>query len=155
MRLRRLAKVSLKNLTDSLTAPPARNVRRQVFKAIAASLAMVVLLAAVLHFSGDALLNRFLRPKLEQAFSAHLPGSSLRLGALHYDFWSNRLGCDSVAMTRTDGAPASAGSISATGVYWGRLLVGKPNPVQIFSSAQLEVTNLSACLLYTSDAADE
>ena len=120
--------------------------RARVFKAIAASLAIVVLVAAVFHFSGDALLNRFLRPKLEQAFSAHLPGYSLRLGALHYDFWSNRLGCDSVAMTRTDGALASAGSISATGVHWGRLLVGKPNPAQIFSSAQLEVTDLSAVL---------
>ncbi len=113
---------------------------------MAASLAIVVLVAAVFHFSDDALLNRFLRPKLEQAFSAHLPGSSLHLGTLRYDFWSNRLGCDSVAITRTDGAPASAGSISATGVHWGRLLVGKPNPAQIFSSAQLEVTDLSAVL---------
>ena len=120
--------------------------RSRVLKAIAASLAIVVLVAAVFHFCGDALLNRFLRPKLEQAFSAHLPGSSLHLGALRYDFWNNRLGCDSVAITRTDGAPASAGSISATGVHWGRLLVGKPNPAQIFSSAQLEVTDLSAVL---------
>jgi hypothetical protein len=107
---------------------------------------MVVLFATVFHFSGDVLLNRFLRPKVEQAFSAHLPGYSLHLGALRYDFWSNRLRCDSVAMTRADGAPASAGPISATGVHWGRLLVGKPNPAQIFSSAQLEVTDLSAVL---------
>ena len=120
--------------------------RARVFKAIAASLAIVVLVAAGFHFCGDALLNRFLRPKLEQAFSAHLPGSSLHLGALRYDFWSNRLGCDSVAVNRTDGAPASAGSISATGVRWSRLLVGNPNPAQIFSSAQLEVTDLSVVL---------
>ncbi len=149
MRLGRLAKVSLKNLTAPVAASPARNIRKraQAIKAIAASLAIVVLVAAVFHFFGDALLNLFLRPKLEQTFSAHLPGASLHLGALRYDFWRNRLGCDSVAMTRKDGAPASAVSISLTGVHWGRLLAGKPNPAQIFSSAQLEVTDLSAVLL--------
>src|SRR5688500_20334476 len=114
--------------------------RARVFKAIAASLAIVVWAAAVFHFSGDALLNRFLRPKLEQAFSAHNPGSSLRLGTLRYDFWSNRMVCDAVAMTRPDGAAASAGSISATGLRWGRLLVGNPGPAQIFSRDRLEVT---------------
>jgi hypothetical protein len=125
-----------------------RNMKRmRVFKATAASVAVAVLVGAVFHFSGDALLNRFLRPKLEQAFSAHLPGYSLRLAALHYDFWRNRLRCDSVAMTRPDGAPASAGSISASGVNWGRLLLGKRHPAQIFSGAQLEVTDLSAVLL--------
>jgi hypothetical protein len=111
------------------------------------SLASVVLVAATIHFSGDALLNRFLRPKLEQAFAAHLPGSSLRLGALRYDFWRNRLGCDSVALTQPDGSPACAGSIAATGVNWGRLLVGKRHPAQLFSGAQLEVTDLSAVVL--------
>ena len=105
-----------------------------------------MVVAAVFHFFGDALLNRFLRPKFEQAFSAHLPGSSLRLGALHYDVWRNRLECDSVAMTRPGGAPASTGAIAATGVRWGRLLVGERNPAQIFSSTQLDVTDFSAVL---------
>ena len=148
MRFGCLVKVPLKNQTDPLAAPPARNMRTwaRVFKGIAASLVVIVLVGAVFHFSGDALLNRFLKPKLEQEFSAHLPGSSLHLGALRYDFWSNRLACDSAAMIRTDGAPASAGSISATGVHWSRLLFGKPNPAQIFSSTQLEVTDLSAVL---------
>jgi len=148
MRLGRLAIVSLKNPTEPLAAPPARNMRKRRlgFKALAWSLAIVVLFATVFHFSGDALLNRFVGPKIERAFSAHFPGFSLHLGALRYDFWSNRLRCDSVAMSRADGAPSTAGSISATGVHWERLLVGKPNPAQIFSSAQLEVTDLSAVL---------
>ncbi len=111
------------------------------------SLAGIVFVAAVLHFSGDALLNRLLRPRLEQGFAAHLPGSSLRLGALHYDVWRNRLRCDSVALTRPDGAPASTGAIAATGVNWARLLVGKRHPAQILSGAQLEVTDLSAGVL--------
>jgi len=117
-----------------------------VLRVIVGSLAMVVLLAAVFPFSADLVLNRFLKPKLEQAFSAHLPGSSLQLGALHYDFWADHLGCDSVVLNRKGGAPASAGSVALTGVHWGRLLVGKPTPAQIFSSARLEVTDLSAVL---------
>src|SRR4051812_37700459 len=113
--------------------------RARLFKATAASVAIAVLVAAVFHFSGDALLNRFLRPKLEQACFAHLPGSSLRLGALHYDVWHNRLRCDSVAMTRPDGAPASTGAISAKGVNWRRLLADKCDAAQLFSGAQVEV----------------
>jgi hypothetical protein len=138
----------LKYLTDALGAPVARTTRRRarVFKAIRASLALLVLIAGVLRFSADTLLNRFFRPKLEQAFSAHLPGSSLRLGAVHYDLLRNRLRCDSVAINQANGSAASTGSISVTGVNWGGLLVGKRKPAQILSGAQLEATDLSAVL---------
>lgn len=142
----RCAKVSLNILTERLTAPHVRNLRKRGFKAIAASLAIVVLFATGFHFFGDVLLNRFVRPKIERAFSTHFPGSSLRLGALRYDFWGNQLGCDFVAMTRPDGAPTKTGSISVAGAHWLRLLVGKPNPAQLFSNTKLEVTDLSAVL---------
>lgn len=141
-----MANVSLKPQIELFAAAPARHGRRRTRAAIAgaASLALLVLVAAMLHFYGDSILTRFLKPKLEQSFSAHLPGSSLRLGALHYNVWTNRLACDSAALTWRNGAPASAGSITATGVHWGRLLARKPSPAQIFSRAQFEVRDLSA-----------
>lgn len=52
-----------------------------------------------------------------------------------------------MVLTRPDGAPASARSIAVMGVNWGRLLVGKRDPAQIFSGTQLEVTDLSAVVL--------
>lgn len=113
---------------------------------IAAALALVVLLAVAGHFSLDALLTRFLRPKLEQIFVAHFPGASLHLGALHYDVWADRLECDSVAMRRRDGAPVSAGAIAATGLHWGRLLVRPSTPAEIFRSAALDVADVSTVL---------
>lgn len=139
----------MKNPTGTLAPLRAQNRRRREreFKVVAASLILIGLIAAVFHFSGDSLLNRFLKPKLEQAFSAHLPGSSLHLGALHYDVWTDQLECDSVSIIRGDGAPAaSASSISARRLHWGRLLVDKPTPAQIFSSAQIEVTDLTVVL---------
>ena len=140
----------MKNLTDALGAPAfVRNTRKRarVFKVFAVSLALVVLVASVLHVSANALLKRFVRPKLEQAFSAHVPGASLRLGAMRYEFWRNRLRCDSVALIQTNGVTASAGSMSATGVNWGRLLTGERNPARLFSGARLDIADLSAAVL--------
>lgn len=113
---------------------------------MAVSLAVVVVIAAGLYFSCEAFLNRYLRPRLEQAFATQLPGSALQLGALRFDFWSNRIRCDSVAVTQPDGQPASTGSISVAGVHWGRLLAGERRPERVFSRARIELTDLSAVL---------
>jgi hypothetical protein len=116
-------------------------------KAIAASLGVFVVLAAVVHFCGDAMLNRLVRPRLEQVFSARFPGSSVRLGALRYDVWPNRLECDSVTLTRPDTAPASTGAIVVSGVKWARFLAGERNPVELLRGAEFEVADLSAPVL--------
>jgi hypothetical protein len=98
------------------------------------------------HFYGDVLLTRLVKPKLEQACATHLPGSSLHLGAMHYDVWHDRLACDSAALIRSDGAPASTGAMAVTGVHWARLLLGQRSPAQLFNRTQFDVTDLSAAL---------
>lgn len=139
----------MKHLTDQLGAPfvlPKRR-RSRVAQAIVALLVGVVLLAGLVHFAGNALLNRFLRPKLEQAFAAENPGYGLRVGALHYTAWGDRLHCTAVTLTQPDGAPASARSITLTGLKWSRLLLGNRKPAELIRSARLEVTDLSAGVL--------
>jgi len=139
----------LKQLTDQLGAPsvlPKRG-RLGAAKAVAALLVGLVLLAALVHFSGNAFLNRFLRPQLEEAFAAENPGYGLRVGALHYDAWGDRLRCTAVTLTQPDGAPASAAAITVTGLKWSRLLLGNRKPAELVGGARLEVTDLSAGVL--------
>lgn len=143
-----MANVSSNLQTRFLAAAAARNgrSRSRAAKAVATSLALLVLVAAGLHFYGDAVLTRLLKPKLERSFAAHFRGYSLRLGALHYDVWTDRVACDSASLTSSGGELASAGSIAAMDLHWGRLLTRKLRPAQIFSSARLEVRDFSATL---------
>ncbi|HVY69136.1 MAG TPA: hypothetical protein VHH73_04375, partial [Verrucomicrobiae bacterium] len=133
--------------TDILGAyQSAPNVRQRSrrFKAVVLSLAATVLLAVGFYFARNPLLNRCARPRLEHAFAAHVPGAALRLGALHYDFFRNRLQCDGVDLTLPDGAPLSTGPVVVEGGLWVRLLIGQSNPEQLLRAAQIELTELSA-----------
>ena len=125
---------------------PALNVpkRARLYRAIGLSLAGLVLVAAGIHVAANVWLNRYVRPKVEKAASVHLPGTSLRLGALRYEFWRNRLHCASLDLSMPSGEPARTGSVSLMGVGWTGLMAGKPNPWQLLRHAQIDVTNLSA-----------
>lgn len=118
--------------------------RGRLYRAVWMSLGGVVLIAAGFHVVANVMLNRFVRPKVEQAFSARLPGSSLRLGALRYDFWSNRLRCESLNFTVLGGPSGKTGSVSMTGVQWTGLLADKRSPERLLRHAELEVNDLSA-----------
>lgn len=138
----------LKNLEPDFLAAclPARGVspRARLYRAAALSLAVVAGLAVGLHFAGNAGLNRFVRPRVERAFAARVSGGTLRLGALRYDFWRDRLRCAAVDVTLPGGASVQTGAVSIQGVHWVRLLGGKPSLWPLLRHAHAEVADLSA-----------
>ncbi len=136
------------DLLGTITGQPAARARTstRARKAIRALLAAAAGLAVLVHFGGDPLLNRFVKPRLQQALSANLPGYSLQLGVLRYGFLGNRLECDAVTVTFPDGRPATAGAISVQGVRWGRWLLGNRHPDELCRRARIDVTDFSAML---------
>jgi hypothetical protein len=136
------------DLLAALTDAPATGARKRsrTLQAVAVTLGVAFLLGVACHFVGDALLNRYLVPRLERAFSAHLPGATLHVGALSYDFWRNRLRCDELDLHLPNGAAARTGSITVTGVNWARLRSGQSDREQAIRNVRIQVTELSAVL---------
>lgn len=139
----------MKHPTDQLGAPFVlpKHRRMGAARTVAVLLLGVAVVAVLVHFAGNALLNHFVRPRLEQAFAEQNPGYSLRIGSLHYAAWGDRLRCTAVTMTQPDGARATASAITATGVKWSRLLLGNRRPAELIGGAQLEVRDASAAVL--------
>ena len=110
----------MKNLESELLAKPVpalnASKRARLYRAIGLSLAGLVLVGAGIHVAANVWLNRYVRPKVEKTASVHLPGTSLRLGALRYEFWRNRLQCASLDLSMPGGELAKMGSVSVTGV---------------------------------------
>lgn len=135
------------SLLASLAPAPAaaslpRPARSRLHR-LALALAVLALLAALLHLATQLLLDRLVRPRLEAALASHLPGSAPRLGALRYDLWRDRLRCASLSLTLPSGAPLSTGPLSLSGVHWAGLLASQPDPLTLLRHAHFELHALS------------
>lgn len=105
-------------------------------------LAGAVLVGAVLLFIfNGALLNGYGKRKLERAYNAAHPGSTLRIGKLYYVIGPNRLVARSVTLSAAN-STCRAKKISVAGVSWPRLLRGKAGLEDAMSLARLDAAGL-------------
>ena len=104
--------------------------------------AAIFAVALLIPCLGGALLNGYIKGKLESAFATAHPGCVLRIGALEYSFGANRLVSKSVTMNTPDSTFA-AGRVALAGVRWTRLFLGREAPAEVFAKASLDATSLS------------
>ncbi len=105
--------------------------------------AVLALLAGAFLLAPDFFIKGIVKRKNIEAFERAFPEYQLRIGALHYKAWSNRLECDSVELSRRDGRFACrflAASIG--GVGWFELLLGDALKSDNFESSRLTVVGV-------------
>jgi hypothetical protein len=103
--------------------------------------AIILTLAAVILIFRGAILNSYVKGKVERAFAKAHPGSVLSLGKLHYAVGDNRLEAQSATLSATN-STLKVNRISLSGVRWVRLLWGKTVLEEVLARASLEATNL-------------
>ena len=103
-------------------------------------------------FFPDPFINMLLKDRITKAFHEAYPSDSLQLGRMHYNFWQNRLGCDSIILKTNDyifRVPSfSVSGIGFTKILWQKgftpttltsLKIDAQNGVIIFRQSQDEI----------------
>ena len=87
--------------------------------------AIVLVCVLALLFFADPLVNRFIKPRITEAFAKAYPAYSIRVSDMNYSVLRNRFGFDSVALKAVDGTFSSKmGPFSMSGISWMHLLWG-------------------------------
>lgn len=108
------------------------------YAAIAVGALLLVCVLALLLFS-DALVNKYVKPRVITAFAETYPEYSLHFADMHYSVLTNRFGFDSVAVSsgdRTFSGHVSAFSVG--GISWLHLLWGGSLEPQDFARSAVE-----------------
>lgn len=101
---------------------------------------LLALLALAFVVFPDAFINGYVKGRNVRAFEAAHPGHTLLIADLHFDFWHNRLTCDSVALAIPDsGFSGRISAVSMDNVGWFELLRGR-----VFAAKHLTNSSFSA-----------
>jgi hypothetical protein len=123
--------------------PSIVQVKRSLLKiakygGIAVGSLVLVCMLALLIFSGT-LVNRYLKPRITKAVAEAYPTYTLHLSDMHYSFFTNRFGFDSIAVSSGDGTFSShVGTFSVSGISWLHLLWGGSLEPQDFARSELD-----------------
>jgi hypothetical protein len=111
---------------------------------VAVFLGLLLLAVAVLliAFRG-VILNGYAKAKIERAFAAAYPGSTLQIGKLAYGLGANRLSADTVSLQSTN-VSFAASQVTLTGVRWTRLIQGRLALADLLARARIEAADLHA-----------
>ena len=105
--------------------------------------AIVFVCVLVLLLFPDPLVNRFIKPRITQAFAEAYPEYSIHIKGMHYNVWKNRIGCDSVALTRIDSTfSCSVAAFSVSGIARMDLLRGGSLAPHDFANAAVEAQDI-------------
>jgi hypothetical protein len=105
--------------------------------------ALAAVAVAFLFVFGSAIVNGYVKGKVERAFAKGHPGFVMRIGHLGYVMGANEVVAQFVTVTGTN-AMFKADEISLMGVRWVTLLRGKAALADIVAKASLDATILEA-----------
>jgi hypothetical protein len=92
----------------------------------------------------DPFVNRFIKPRIAEAFGEAYPAYSIHIGDMKYSVVQNRIECDSVALIAVDGAFAgSIGQSSVSAIDWMHLLWGGKLGPEDFGGVVLDAHDIA------------
>jgi len=105
--------------------------------------AIVLLCVLALLLFSDALVNKYIKPRITEAFADAYPAYSLRTSDMHYSLLTNRFGFDSVALGAADRSfSGHMGPFSVSGISWMHLLWGGTLSAGDFASSVLDAQDI-------------
>jgi len=103
---------------------------------------VLVCVLALLLFS-DTLVNKYVKPRITQAFAEAYPEYSLHIADMHYSLFTNRFGFDSVALGAVDRSFSShIAPFSVSGISWMHLLWGGSLSANDFANSVVDARDI-------------
>jgi len=91
----------------------------------------------------DHFINLFFKKQIINSFTEAYPEYKIEIGDIHYNFWENRLGCDSLIIQNIDSSNKfSVGSFSISGIGWLRILFQENMNTIALTGAEVDAQNV-------------
>src|SRR3989339_175602 len=101
--------------------------------------AFILILVLIFIFFPDPFINTFLKDRITKALKESYPAYSIKFSDMHYNFWKNRLGCDSITLRTNDSTiTCSAASFSVSGIGWIKILLQNDYTSNILTSSVID-----------------
>lgn len=105
--------------------------------------AFILILVLIFIFFPDPFINTFLKDRITKALKESYPAYSIKFSDMHYNFWKNRLGCDSLTLRANDSTiTCSAASFSVSGIGWMKILLKKDYTSNILNSSVIDAQKI-------------
>jgi hypothetical protein len=105
--------------------------------------AIVLVCVLALLLFADSLVNRFVKPRITEAFAKAYPEYSIRIADMNYRVLRNRFNFDSVALRAADGTfSGNVGPFAVSGIGWMHLLWGGSLAPGDFANAILDAQDV-------------
>ena len=105
--------------------------------------AVILICVLVFIFFPDPFINAMLKGRLKKAFTEAYPAYSIKFSDMHYNFWKNRLGCDSLTLKTNDSTfTCSVGSFSVSGIGWIKILMQRDFTTNTLTSSVIDAQKI-------------
>jgi hypothetical protein len=106
--------------------------------------AVILICVVIFIFSPDPFINALLKDRITKAVADAYPGSSIRIGTMHYNVWKNRLGCDSITLKTSHSAyTCSVASFSVSGIGWMKILLQRDVTPHTLASSVIDAQDIA------------
>lgn len=103
----------------------------------------ILILVLIFIFFPDPFINTFLKDRITKGLKESYPAYSIKFSDIHYNFWKNRLGCDSITLRTNDSTiTCSASSFSVSGIGWMKILLQKDFTLNILASLVIDAQKI-------------
>lgn len=103
---------------------------------------IIACVAAILLFP-DVLMNKFIKPRVQDAFDKAYPNYSLHIKDMNYSTMQKQIEFHSIILTSNDGSfSGKIGSLSISKINWMNLIFGESIDLNDFSSSILAADNI-------------
>ena len=118
---------------------------RKVVKYASIAIGTIIIICVLLFiFFPDPFINTLLKDRIKKAFKEEYPAYSLQLGDIHYNFWNNRLGCDSILLKTNDSTfTCNIGSFSVAGISWWKIILPSDFNPNAFTSTEIDAHKIA------------
>jgi hypothetical protein len=106
---------------------------------------ILILCFLIITFLPDPFINTFLKERITKAITEAYSFDSIHLGRMHYNFWKNKIGCDSITLKTSD-YTISASSFSVTGIGFMKIIRQSNFTFTTLANSELNAQNMELYL---------
>ncbi len=116
----------------------------KLFKNAIIIIGTVVLICLLIFiFFPDPFINSFFKGRIDKVISEAYPAYSIKLSDLHYNFWKNRLGCDSLMLKTKDSSfSCSVNTFSVSGIGWMKILLQRDSTTNTLANSEIDAQKI-------------
>ena len=115
-----------------------------IFYSFAGLIIIFIIFSLILLLFPQTYINKYIKNKIITGFAKSYPAYSLQIVDVDYNYFINRIKCNSVSLTKRDSSFSfTAGTLSLSGISWFKLFNENNIPASAFSGAATDAGSIN------------